>query len=197
MNDAQIDTTVHSFAKSPDQTLVLVLGRPGEAAFVRSATMRRSPFVLGVIWLLLGGGCPVFLTYFRFFDFFDSTWWFLIVFETVCLLLMVLFVVFYLATRPIRFDLGRGRFWREGRPDRVIGRYGLTRDIAAVQICSQEIKGESPWTVYEINLVLARPAGTRFAIVCHGDREVIYRDATKLAEFLEVPLLDHCQAAPG
>ena len=37
MDNASIETTVLSSAKSSDQTLVLVLGRPGEAAFVRSA----------------------------------------------------------------------------------------------------------------------------------------------------------------
>jgi hypothetical protein len=69
-------------------------------------------------------------------------------------------------------------------------------DIATIQICSQLARIPSGRSsreacIYEINFVLSTPPSKRINISCSEDKEQIYTDAEKFAEFLGVPLLDH------
>jgi hypothetical protein len=94
---------------------------------------------------------------------------------------------------PVVFDKKQGRFWRQGKHDPVIGYSGLMRDIQALQVCSAKItdfEGGTYWS-YELDAVLKGPACRRFSVVRRDDRDMIFEDARKLAEFLAVPMLDH------
>jgi hypothetical protein len=77
-------------------------------------------------------------------------------------------------------------------PDPAFGDYAPLKDIAGIQVCSKQVRNEGTYTVYEMNIVMSRPDGARIAAMCHGDRAALFADARKLAEFLGVPLVDHC-----
>ena len=62
-------------------------------------------------------------------------------------------------------------------------------DIVAVQVCS-------PFTMeckssYELNVIGNRKTDDRTNIVVNTDRNRLFHDAERFAEFLGVPLLDH------
>jgi hypothetical protein len=62
------------------------------------------------------------------------------------------------------------------------------RDVAAVQVCSGVVHGETDTTVYELNLVLFHPPGNRIRVNGRSDESAIRYDAEQLAAFLDVPL---------
>ncbi|MDY7011510.1 MAG: hypothetical protein SVV80_12285 [Planctomycetota bacterium] len=76
----------------------------------------------------------------------------------------------------------------------VFGNYALLKDMEGLQICSKTVSGSEggSWTAYELNIVMNRPPRARVPVICHGDRAALFEDARKLAEFLNVPLADHC-----
>jgi len=88
---------------------------------------------------------------------------------------------------PVRFDKRNGRF-RRGR-----ARCSLT-DIRAIQLLAERGTVAGRYTAasflsYEINLVLAD--GSRTNVVDHGDDPAtVHRDASRIAEFLSVPVWD-------
>jgi len=64
--------------------------------------------------------------------------------------------------------------------------------VAAVQIASCNGSYMPRDTVfYEINLVLTEPPGERLTLMAHSHEAQIRSNARRLAEFLNVPLLDH------
>ena len=105
-----------------------------------------------------------------------------------------------LANPPVFFDTERGEI--RGRKLRVGSRriepLPLTA-VASVQITSGHVtedklgdsSPDSDYTAYEINLVLRDPPGERLTLTAHNDEPHIRADAQRLAEFLDVPLLDH------
>ncbi|MFH0881250.1 MAG: hypothetical protein V2A34_16175, partial [Lentisphaerota bacterium] len=69
-------------------------------------------------------------------------------------------------------------------------------EVAAVQICSRYVSGDSDspsYNAYEINLVLFEPEGARLNLTCHSNENRIRTDAAALAQHLAVPLLDHSE----
>jgi hypothetical protein len=68
-------------------------------------------------------------------------------------------------------------------------------DIAAVQICSQRVQPNEgrDYTAYEVNLVLHTPPGERVHLFGHAKENDLKADARQLADFLNVPLLDHSE----
>jgi len=42
-----------------------------------------------------------------------------------------------------------------------------------------------------LNLALAEPEGARVSLMTHSEEKALREDARTLAEFLQVPLLDH------
>lgn len=63
-------------------------------------------------------------------------------------------------------------------------------DIAALQICCRLVEGDSDYTAYELNLVLANPPGERHNLFSHGSAKAMREDGIAFAEFLGKPLLD-------
>ena len=63
--------------------------------------------------------------------------------------------------------------------------------LAAVQVCAYYSGGDGPYTAYELNVVLREPPAHRINVACHADGERLRDDAARLAEFLDLPLLDH------
>jgi len=71
-------------------------------------------------------------------------------------------------------------------------------DLAGLQVCCREqADSDSTYLTYELDLVLRQPAGRRVNLVCHANRESIFRDGRALAKFLAVPFWDHTTTAQG
>jgi hypothetical protein len=105
------------------------------------------------------------------------------------LILLGLHLLWYLVRRRRRIclelaaktvSIARGR----GEPETTVPR----KDLVAVQICAHE---EDRYTAFELNLVLARPDVERINLMCHGKERALREDAERLAEFLNVPVLDY------
>ena len=113
----------------------------------------------------------------------------------------VLASVRLMACPPVFLDLTQGKI--RGNKMRIAGR--LVEEIpltlvVAVQIVSGWIRGDSEtpsYTAFEINLVLSQPPGERLAVTAHSKEIAIRSDAQRLAEFLNVPLLDHTAGDGG
>jgi hypothetical protein len=189
-----IDRKVQSKVKVTFKTLELVFPEPGVATFARSRSMKFAMLTAVIVFAVLMAGCPLFLIFGRFFEFF-GTWIFafLIAFEVISLLCLAASLVVHFRVRPLVFDNNQGRMWRQGKADPIIGDYAALRDIEAVQVCSAIVSPSEgrPYPVYELDVVMRRPAGARLAAMCHGKRDAMFSDARKLCEFLGVPLLDH------
>jgi hypothetical protein len=63
--------------------------------------------------------------------------------------------------------------------------------VAVVQVVSCKRLDNLPDIVNEINLVLSQPPGERLTLMAHYNEKQIRADAQRLAEFMNVPLLDH------
>lgn len=195
----QIDRTVQSKFKANFRTLELAFPEPEIATFRRSRPMKA--FLAAV---LIGGaamtaGVPVFLLCSGFFDAFgQAPVVFIVAFDVITSAIMIAVMVLYFRFRPLVFDKRQGRFWRQGKADPAIGDYALLKDVEGVQVCSGKASGldNSSYTVYELNVVMKRPPGARVSAICHGKREAVFEDALKLAEFLGVPPVDHCEELP-
>jgi len=69
------------------------------------------------------------------------------------------------------------------------------RDVAALQICSGIVKDtKRVFKTFELNLVLSSPPGRRVSLISHAKEQDLRDDACQLAQFLNVPLLDHTQS---
>ncbi len=94
----------------------------------------------------------------------------------------------------IIFDRTDGLFWKKHRPDFSGGQepegvWCRIDDIAAIQLLTERVSSKNgSYESYELNLVLQD--GRRINVVDHGSTEQIDRDATKLGEFLGVPVWD-------
>jgi hypothetical protein len=95
----------------------------------------------------------------------------------------------------IRADRPRGelqirarRTWRGSEQSSV-----SLASIVALQLCSRYVThSETPhYPIYELNLVLDSPLGERINLLNRADEARVRYDAQRLAEFLEVPFLDH------
>jgi hypothetical protein len=67
--------------------------------------------------------------------------------------------------------------------------------VAAVQIALFREYNFPRYTIYEINLVFSQPPGERLTLMARFGEQQIRADARRLAEFLNVPLLDHSAGA--
>jgi hypothetical protein len=85
-------------------------------------------------------------------------------------------------------DEVRGEKLRVG--GRLVKRLPL-RSVAAVQIALFREYNFPRYTIYEINLVFSQPPGERLTLMAHSREKRIRADAQRLAEFLNVPLMDH------
>ena len=108
----------------------------------------------------------------------------------------VTFVTIALLGLSGRFGSVRVRADRTSRA-LTVGRGAAERrhpfdDLAALQVCSRAVaNAKHPYVAFELNLILTDPPGERISLTCHANSEALQRDATDLAEFLGVPLLDH------
>lgn len=91
------------------------------------------------------------------------------------------------ARRTLTFDRRSGTMHAKRNRTGLDGKIPL-RDFAAVQVLPA---GTGEAYTYEMNLVLSQPAGHRFTVMCHAKEQDLRSDASKLAEFLQVPVLDH------
>lgn len=92
------------------------------------------------------------------------------------------------ARRPILLDRPGGRLsFRPARPD---ARHYSPADVLAVQACGPVTDGDATAiNLYELNLVLT--GGRRVNLTRRNHRPSLSREARRLAEFLDRPLLDH------
>ena len=185
------DRSFVSKSSASFRTLQLIFPADGVATFNRSREMK------GTLALCFGVCAMLMLTPAAFIHFFKNPppLGLLIVFESIAVLVFVGFLVGFLIVRPFVFDRNAGRVWRRGKADKLLGDYAPLRDIEGLQICSKMCKdtdGSNNYMAYELNLVMKRPPGLRVPVLCHGNRSAMFEDARKLAEFLSVPLVDHC-----
>lgn len=112
--------------------------------------------------------------------------------------------VLFTAVGGIGFAIGFGTrsVVADRRVRTVVVRKGLDReafssrswafdDIAALQICCGLVEGDSGYTAYELNLVLANPPGERHNLFSHGSGKAVREDGAAFAAFIGKPLLDH------
>jgi hypothetical protein len=64
------------------------------------------------------------------------------------------------------------------------------QDVAAVQICSKFIDGETAYMAFEINLVLQNPELRRINLLAHSKEMEIRSDARMLANFIGVSVIE-------
>jgi len=97
------------------------------------------------------------------------------------------------APKRVVLDRKAGRMWKQRDVDAAPPEEEVPlQDVAAVQVCSGAIGGPNcSFTTFELNLVLSSPAGERVQIISHGAERDLKNDASRLADFLRVPLLDH------
>jgi hypothetical protein len=107
--------------------------------------------------------------------------------------------LYYVATRPIVFDLKRrvfckgfrmsGESWTR-QPGNSKGTFKIEMDkIRALQVLSEYCRGnKSSYYSYELNLVL--DDATRVNVVDHGDLRALREDAATLGLLLSVPVWD-------
>ena len=98
-------------------------------------------------------------------------------------------------TRPVVFDLERGRHWR-GADDEAHGADSVAlSELHAIQLISEWVvqKGHrqrrsTNFTSYELNLV--RVDGSRLNVMDHGDLRSVRATAERLSALLELPVWD-------
>lgn len=102
--------------------------------------------------------------------------------------------VLYVGATPAVFDKRKGFFWKGRKePDagsdwRHLKHCARLGEIHALQLITEQIKGKSSYSSYELNLVLND--GRRINVVDHGGKDRIRADAAALAKFLNKPLWD-------
>jgi hypothetical protein len=96
---------------------------------------------------------------------------------------------------PIVFDKREGLFWRKRKPTTAISFNDSTDNcvrldfIHALQIIAEFVNGKNGgYFSFELNLVLKN--GKRINLIDHSKKEMIDRDAQRLADFLKIPLWD-------
>lgn len=103
----------------------------------------------------------------------------------------------FLGTSPIVFDKRDGWFWRgrltmltEASPDGPGRRRARLNHVHAIQLLYEARRGSEnePVDVFEMNLVL--DDARRVHVLAHNDGTQLRIDATKLSEFLGVPIWD-------
>lgn len=179
--------TAHVVEAGPDR-LVLTASRSAKAFYFVVAAMGGGLGAVLVPGLLKGGGVGASVG--------------LLLVPTVCglfLLLGLLGLTGRLGNAPVVFDRSAGRLWtRRGKFGSRARSEGIPlNEVEALQVCSYCASGEdSSYTAYELNLVLRDAEGQldRKTLACHARRTALYDDARRLAEHLDVPLLDHAAA---
>lgn len=97
-------------------------------------------------------------------------------------------------TQPIIFDKSEGFYWKgKSSPSQVnpvdIKIITKLEDIAGIQVIKERVKGDkSSYHSYEINLIT--DVNERINVVDHGNMNSILSDASIIAKFLEVPVLE-------
>lgn len=189
-------TRVKKSDKTNFRAFAVKFPRPGRATV--GATWSFYVFAANFTAIALGAGTGFFFarrglrwSNFPFFPF------------AICGILAAAGVAIFLSPwfmRQVVIDRQMGLLLRPGRKrDPLIGRGLPLRDIAAVQVCSGMTTGDSdsaPFWMYEVNLVLSRPAGERVYVLSHADEKALRADAQKLAVFLGVPILEGGHAVP-
>lgn len=65
-------------------------------------------------------------------------------------------------------------------------------DVAALQICTElRSSNDTPYKLFELNLVLSQPPGDRINLFAYRDVSELRRQARTLADLMSLPLLDH------
>jgi len=104
-------------------------------------------------------------------------------------------ILTYLETGPSVFNKRVGLFWKSWHllsywlyKNKKVGSVKL-EDIKAIQFIEKHItSNDSSFYSYEINLILTNYE--RINVTDHGDKESALKDATYLAEFLDIPFLN-------
>lgn len=98
-------------------------------------------------------------------------------------------------TKPIVFDKVEGYFWNDKlSPNQAVNMSDVNKlvkldDVVGIQVIKERVKGnKSSYNSFEINLVTN--ANERINVVDHGNMNSILADATIIAQFLEVPVLE-------
>jgi hypothetical protein len=96
--------------------------------------------------------------------------------------------------RRVRFDRAEGILRIASGPFRKS--YPL-KHVLAVQILQdrEHVCSDGSWEVYQLNLVVDDPDRRRLHVSSHGDAEWTRQTSKRLAEFLQVPLLNIPSAA--
>ena len=102
-------------------------------------------------------------------------------------------VLLVASRRPIVFDQVSGFFYRQWKPPRhfepeTMRNAALLRDIHALQIVQEHVRGKSSFLSYELNLVLRN--GDRLNVLDHGALEALRGDAARLGRWLGRPVWD-------
>ena len=110
---------------------------------------------------------------------------------------LILLVVGLRAMRPfrMRLDLGSGIITSNRPSPKSLGvsKSVPVKAVAAVQLCSRYWE-RGGTTTFEMNLAFRVPAGRRWPLTGSEDGEAIRSDAQRLADFLNVPLLDDTES---
>jgi hypothetical protein len=103
-------------------------------------------------------------------------------------------VLMELLFRRVRFDRAQGTFSVGSGPLRKT--YPL-QHVLAVQVVhdTEHVCSDGSWEVYQLNLVVEDPDRRRLHVSSHGDGEWTRQTGKRLAEFLQVPLLELAPAA--
>ena len=98
-------------------------------------------------------------------------------------------------TKPIVFDKLEGYYWNDKiSPSSVVNSSDVNNlvkldDLVGIQVIKERVKGDkSSYNSYEINLITN--ANERINVVDHGNMNSILADASIIAKFLEVPVLE-------
>ncbi len=205
----QLDRSIVSDKKAGWLSWRLVMPQPQLATFEKSRVAAVVVVALCAVFVVLAFAPPAVLLYLTLNGTLipgTQTFYLAIAFAAFLMITDAAFLsLIYLKTvrpairaRPFVFDKLQRRFWREGQSDPVLGDYGLIPDIEALQVCSQRVSySDSSWTVYELNAVMKRPPMARINISASTKRDVLLEDARRLAEFLNLPLLDHTDKEAG
>ncbi|MGB0431710.1 MAG: hypothetical protein ACPGLV_14650 [Bacteroidia bacterium] len=102
-------------------------------------------------------------------------------------------VLFKKFTKKIVFSGTEGLFYKGRKPEmpptKGSKNFALLSDIYALQIIRERVRSsKSSYNSFELNLVLKN--GDRLNVIDHGNLKRLREDATKLAEFLKVPVWD-------
>lgn len=148
-----------------------------------------------MLFALIGFGVTVAAVYQEYESNFSLNSEHLIMLLVGVIFLSVGLSLLYFGTKPIVFDNFLGLYWKGRKaPNRDIEYtnpelFTKLCDIHALQIIAEYVRSnKNSYYSYELNLVMDN--GNRQNVIDHGNISSIRADASKLAQFLNVPVWD-------